>query len=277
MCRKRSCATGGRGRRPTSAAVCRIPCLILWLAYVESVCKCRAPNSPGGLNGRIASVIASLFSSSRPPPPARASYLEHLILPTATATTPPTPAAVPLHCPRRRAPAAAATRPRAWRARSAWPETWPLSSASIRIRATRPPAASSRACASHAARYTATSCRISAVLTAPLNTRWLARPSVAHSPAARAAPAGVTTTTVKRPPFGPGAVWRSIPPLLRLPDPSPVGERMAVKLVRDQIRQRHHPERGDIPHHPIDPVREVPARVRTAEQKSTTARRCEAA
>ena len=37
---------------------------------------------------------------------------------------------------------------------------------------------------------------------------------------------------------------------------------MAVKLVRDQIRQRHHPERGDIPHHPIDSVREVPARVR---------------
>ena len=36
---------------------------------------------------------------------------------------------------------------------------------------------------------------------------------------------------------------------------------MVVKLVRDQIRQRHHPERGDIPHYPIDPVREVPARV----------------
>ena len=36
---------------------------------------------------------------------------------------------------------------------------------------------------------------------------------------------------------------------------------MAVKLLRDQIRQRHHPEHGDIPHHPIDPVREVPARV----------------
>ena len=49
--------------------------------------------------------------------------------------------------------------------------------------------------------------------------------------------------------------------MLRLPDPSPAGERMAVKLLRDQIRQRHHPEHGDIPHHPIDPVREVPARV----------------
>ena len=108
--------------------------------------------------------------------------------------------------------AAAATRPRAWRARSAWPATWPLSSASIRIRTTRPPAASIRAYAAYAARYTATSCRISAVLTAPLNTRWLARPSVAHSPAARAAPAGVATTTVKRSPCGPGAVWRSIHP-----------------------------------------------------------------
>ena len=76
----------------------------------------------------------------------------------------------------------------------------------------RSAAASTRPRASHAARYTATSCRISAVLTAPLNTHWLARPSVAHSPAARAAPAGVATTTVKRPPFGPGAVWRSIHP-----------------------------------------------------------------
>ena len=38
-------------------------------------------------------------------------------------------------------------------------------------------------------------------------------------------------------------------------DPVPAGERMAVKLVRDQIRQRHHPERDDIPHHTIDPVR----------------------
>ena len=92
--RNRSFGTGGRCRLPASAAVCLIPCLILWFAYVESVCKCRAPNSPGGLNGRIALVIASLFSSSRPPPPARASYLEHLILPTATATTPP-PASIP--------------------------------------------------------------------------------------------------------------------------------------------------------------------------------------
>ena len=49
----------GEGRLPASAAVCLIPCLILSFAYVESVCKCRAPNSPGGLNGQIASVIAS--------------------------------------------------------------------------------------------------------------------------------------------------------------------------------------------------------------------------
>ena len=32
MCRKRPFATGGRGRRPASTAVCRIPCLILCLA-----------------------------------------------------------------------------------------------------------------------------------------------------------------------------------------------------------------------------------------------------
>ena len=36
MCRKRSCGTSGRWRRPASAAVCRIPCLILCLAYVAS-------------------------------------------------------------------------------------------------------------------------------------------------------------------------------------------------------------------------------------------------
>ena len=38
----------------------------------------------------------------------------------------------------------------------------------------------------------------------------------------------------------------------------PAGDRMAVKLVRDQIRQRHHPERGDIPHHTINPVQSRP-------------------
>ena len=35
MCRKRSFATDGRGRRPAPAAVCRIPCLILCLADQE--------------------------------------------------------------------------------------------------------------------------------------------------------------------------------------------------------------------------------------------------
>ena len=65
MCRKRSFGTYGRGCRPASAAVCRIPCLILCLADVERVCQCRAPNAPRGLHGRVASVIASRFSSSR--------------------------------------------------------------------------------------------------------------------------------------------------------------------------------------------------------------------
>ena len=54
MCRKRSFATGGRGRRPARAAVCRIPCLILCLADIERVCQCRAPNAPYGLHGRMA-------------------------------------------------------------------------------------------------------------------------------------------------------------------------------------------------------------------------------
>ena len=70
LCRKRPFATRRRGRRPASATVCLIPSLILCLAYVERVCQCRAPNSPCGLHGRMASVIASLFSRSRPPPPA---------------------------------------------------------------------------------------------------------------------------------------------------------------------------------------------------------------
>ena len=34
------------------------------------MCQCRAPNAPCGVHGRMASVIASLFSRSRPPPPA---------------------------------------------------------------------------------------------------------------------------------------------------------------------------------------------------------------
>ena len=73
MCRKRSFGTGGRGRLPASAAVCRIPCLILCLAYVERVGQYRAPHASCGVHGRMASVIASPFSSSSPPPHARAS------------------------------------------------------------------------------------------------------------------------------------------------------------------------------------------------------------
>ena len=69
--------TTERGRRPARAAVCRIPCLILCLAYVEHVRQFRAPNAPCGVHGRMASVIASLFSGSRPPPPVMALYLEH--------------------------------------------------------------------------------------------------------------------------------------------------------------------------------------------------------
>ena len=36
----------------------------------------------------MTSLVAALFSRSRPPPPARVSYLEHLILQTATADAP---------------------------------------------------------------------------------------------------------------------------------------------------------------------------------------------
>ena len=201
--------------------MCRIQCLILCFADVESVCKCRAPNSPGGLNGRIASVIASLFQPFTPKPPARASYLEHLILPAATATT-PTPAAVPPtarageHPPHERRGAA--------RGRvhlESHRRLYPAARLARSLRLARDLALEFRIdldpSAAHAARYTATSCPISAVLTAPLNTRWLARPSVAHSPAARAAPAGVATTTVKRPSFGPSAIWRSIHPRCSAP------------------------------------------------------------
>ena len=37
--RNRPFATHGQRRRPARAAVCRIPCLILCLAYVECVCQ----------------------------------------------------------------------------------------------------------------------------------------------------------------------------------------------------------------------------------------------
>ena len=70
MCRKRPFATGGQGRLLVRAVVCRIPCLILCLAYVEPVCQCRAPHAPCGVHGRMALVIAALVSRPRPPPPA---------------------------------------------------------------------------------------------------------------------------------------------------------------------------------------------------------------
>ena len=53
MCRKRSFATDGHERRPASTCACRIPCLILCLAYVvERVGQCRAPKAPCGVYGR---------------------------------------------------------------------------------------------------------------------------------------------------------------------------------------------------------------------------------
>ena len=52
LCRKRPFGTHGRGCLPASAAVCRIPCLMLCLADVERVCQCRAPNAPCGVRSR---------------------------------------------------------------------------------------------------------------------------------------------------------------------------------------------------------------------------------
>ena len=58
MSTQRSFATHGRRPLPASTpAFCRIPCLILCLAYVERVGQCRAPNAPYGLHGRMALVI----------------------------------------------------------------------------------------------------------------------------------------------------------------------------------------------------------------------------
>ena len=82
--RKRSFATHRQRPRPARAAACRIPCLILCLADVARVGQCRAPNAPCGVHGRMASVIAALVSRSRPPPPARASCLEHRIRQTSS-------------------------------------------------------------------------------------------------------------------------------------------------------------------------------------------------
>ena len=46
MCRKRSFATGGRGRRPACPAVCRIPCRILCFADVKRKRMARRPVFP---------------------------------------------------------------------------------------------------------------------------------------------------------------------------------------------------------------------------------------
>ena len=48
MCRKRPFATHRQRPRPARAAVCRIPCLILCLAYVERVCQCRGARHQRG-------------------------------------------------------------------------------------------------------------------------------------------------------------------------------------------------------------------------------------
>ena len=47
--------------------------------------------------------------------------------------------------------------------------------------------------------------------------------------------------------------------LLRLRDPLPRGELVPVELSVDDIRQRHRPERPDIAHHALDPIRKRPA------------------
>ena len=60
-------------------------------------------------------------------------------------------------------------------------------------------------------------------------------------------------------------------PLLRLRDPLPRGERVPVELAVDDIRQRHHPERPDIAHHALDPIRKRPARLSRVELSSMAA------
>ena len=59
--------------------------------------------------------------------------------------------------------------------------------------------------------------------------------------------------------------------LLRLRDPLPRGERVPVELSVGDIHQRHRPERPDIAHHALDPIRERPARVSRVELPSMTA------
>ena len=57
LCRKRPFATHGRGRPPARAAVCRIPCRILCLAYVER--KSMARRTSSTMSPRIGSRIAT--------------------------------------------------------------------------------------------------------------------------------------------------------------------------------------------------------------------------
>ena len=59
--------------------------------------------------------------------------------------------------------------------------------------------------------------------------------------------------------------------LLRLRDPLPRGERVSVELAVDDIRQRHRPERPDIAHHALDPIRKRPARLSRVELSSMAA------
>ena len=72
LCRKRSFATDGQGHRPTRAAVCRILCLILCLAYVWRVGQCRAPHERRGAAGytatscRISAVLTAPLNTRWP-------------------------------------------------------------------------------------------------------------------------------------------------------------------------------------------------------------------
>ena len=59
--------------------------------------------------------------------------------------------------------------------------------------------------------------------------------------------------------------------LLRLRDPLSRGERVTVELSVDDIRQRHRPERPDIAHHALDPIRKRPARLSHLELPSMAA------
>ena len=105
VCRKRSFATHRQGRRPTSAAACRIPCLILCLADVERACQCHCAEL--ALRSEAGWPLGSLHWSA-----------VHAHRPGLISRTP--------HPPDCHRPAAASTRRRAWRAQAvpgfaAWP------------------------------------------------------------------------------------------------------------------------------------------------------------